>query len=124
MLQSLGVANCSLAKQFLEFPTVVQRPLHFGHEVIGDINGQSTSFQTDVEEMARVLFPLQAGLALLANAGTPAQAERAQSCWPPEPDRDSKGLVRYLGGGYFGRNPSIELSDDVIARFLSGDLDN
>ncbi len=88
MLQSIGVANGSLAKQFLEFPTVVERPLHIGHEVIWDIDGQSPSLQPDVEEMAGVLFPFQAGLAVLANTGTPAQAERAQSCRPK-----SRGLA-------------------------------
>ncbi len=88
MLQSIGVANSSLAKQFLEFPTVVERPLNIGHQLIGNVNGRPPSLQPDVEEMTRVLFPLQAGFAILANTGTPAQAERAQSYRPK-----SRGLA-------------------------------
>jgi len=72
MLQDLGVANGSLAKQFLKLSTVVERPLHIGNKVLGDIDGHSPSFQPDVEEMAGVLLPPQAGLAVLTNAGTPA----------------------------------------------------
>ena len=108
MLQNIGVANGSLAKQFLEFPTVVERPLHIGHEVIGDIDGQSPSLQPDVEEMARVPFPLQTGLAVLANAGTPAQAERAQSCRPK-----SRGLALEplldIRGGFFWSTHEVRI---------------
>ncbi len=100
MFQSIGVANGSLAKQFLEFPTVVERSLDIGHEVIGDIDGQSPSLQPDVEEMARVLFALQTGLAVLANAGTPAQAERAQSCRPKSCSLVLEPLLD-IGGGLF-----------------------
>ena len=101
MLQSLGVANGSLAKQFLEFPTVVERPLHIGNEVIGDIDGQSPSLQPDVEEMAGVLLPPQAGLAVLTNAGTPAQAERAQSCRPEIRGLALEPLLNICGGFFW-----------------------
>ena len=94
MLQSCGVANGRLVKQFLKFPAVVKRPLHIGYEFVGNIDCESSSIHPDVQDMAGVLFPLQAGLAVLTDAGTPAEAERAQSCWPkicgliPEPPFD------------------------------------
>ena len=108
MLQSIGVANGSLAKQLLKLPTVVERSLDIGHEVIGDIDGQSPSLQPDVEEMARVLFAFQTGLAVLANARTPAQAERAQGCGPK-----SRGLalepVLYICGRFFWNTHGVRI---------------
>ena len=97
MFQNIGVANGSLAKQFLKFPTIVERSLYIGHEVIGDIDGQSPSLQPDVEEMAGMLFPFQAGLAVLANARTPAQAERAQGCRPKSRSLVLKPLLDICG---------------------------
>ena len=82
MLQCFGVANGRLAKQFLKFPTVVERPLHIGHEFIGNIDCEPSSLHPDVQDVAGVLFPLQAGLTVLTNARTPTQTERAQSCRP------------------------------------------
>ncbi len=57
MLQSIGVANGSLAKQFLKLAAVVERPLHLGHEVTGDIYGQSLSLQPDREDGSRAFRP-------------------------------------------------------------------
>ena len=88
MLQGFGVANGRLAEQFLKLPTVVERPLHIGNEFIGNINREPSPLHSDIQDMAGVLFPHQAGLAVLTNAGTPAQAERAQTCRP-----EIRGLV-------------------------------
>jgi hypothetical protein len=80
-----------LVKQFLKFPTIVERPLHIGYEFVGNIDCESPSVHSDVQDMAGVLFSFQAGLAVLTDAWTPAEAERAQSCGPkicgliPEP---------------------------------------
>ena len=82
MLQGFGVANGRLAEQFLKLPTVVERPLHIGNEFIGNINREPSPLHSDIQDMAGVLFPHQAGLAVLTNAGTPTQTERAQGCWP------------------------------------------
>jgi hypothetical protein len=91
MFQSFGVANGRLVKQVLKFPTIVERPLNIGHEFIRDIDRESPPLHSDVQDMAGVLFPLQAGLAAITDAGAPAKAERAQSGRPkiygliPEP---------------------------------------
>ena len=112
MLQSFGVANSSLAKQFLQFPAVVERPLYIGHEFIGDIDGQSPSLQPDIEEMAGVLFPLQTGLAVLTNAGAPAQAERAQSCWPKIRCLALEPLLD-ICGGFFLSSHDVRISHGI-----------
>ena len=91
MLQSFGVAYGRLVKQFLQFPTIVERSLHIGHEFIGNIDRESPPVNSAIQNMAGVLFPLQAGLAAIPDAGAPAKAERAQSGRPkicgliPEP---------------------------------------
>jgi hypothetical protein len=91
MLQSFGVAHGSLVKQFLKFATIVERPLHIGYEFVGNIDRGSSPLHSDIQNMAGVLFPLQASLAVLTDAGTAAQTERAQSGRPkncgtiPEP---------------------------------------
>jgi len=83
MFESFGVAHGCLMKQLLKFPTVVERTLYVGNELIGDIDGVSTPLDTAVQHMAGVPFPAQAGLAAIAHAGTPAEAERAQ-CGRPK----------------------------------------
>jgi hypothetical protein len=82
MLQSLGVANGSLAQQLLKFPAVVQGPLDIGHEFIGDIDGHSPSFQPDIEDMTVMLFAAQASFTVLTDAPGTTEAERSQGGWP------------------------------------------
>ena len=120
MFQGLGVANCSLAKQFLEFPAIIERALHSGHEVIGNINGQSPSLQPDIEEMTGMLFPLQTGLAVLANAGTPAQAERAQSRRPQIRGLALEPLLDICGGFFWSAHyVRISFSIRTVKTFLA-----
>ena len=91
MFKSFGVAHGRLVKQFLKFATVVKRPLYIGYEFVGNIDRESPSLHSDVQNMAGVFFPFQAGLAVLTDAGTPTQTQRAQSSRPeiggliPEP---------------------------------------
>jgi hypothetical protein len=82
MLQSFGVAHGRPVKQFLNFPTIIERSLHKGHEFIGDIDGESMPLNSGVQDMAWVLLTLQAGLAVITDARAPAKAERAQTSWP------------------------------------------
>jgi len=82
MLQRFGVAHGRLVKQILKFPTIVERSLHIGHEFIGNIDGESAPLPSPIQDMAGVPFPAQAGLAVIAHAGAPAKAKRAQCGWP------------------------------------------
>ena len=82
MFQSFGVANSSLAKQLLNFSTIVQRSLHIGDELIRDIDCGAPPLDSDIQDIAGMLFTFQAGLASLTDAGTAAQAEGAESCRP------------------------------------------
>ncbi len=88
MLESVDVAHGREVKEFLKFPTVLKRSLDLGHEFLGDMNCKSSSLHSEIEDMAGVFIALQADLAVLADAGTPTKAERAQSRRP-----ESCGLI-------------------------------
>jgi len=91
MFQSFGIPHGRLGEHFLKFPPVVKRLLHSRYEFVGNINGDSFPFHPHIQEMAGVLFPFQAGLAVFTDAGAPTQTERAQGSGPevcsmiPEP---------------------------------------
>jgi len=88
MLQSCGVADGRLIKQFLKFPAVVKRSLHIGYEFVRNIYGESFSLHSDIQEMAGVFLPFQAGFAMPTDAGAPTQTQRAQSSRP-----EIRGLI-------------------------------
>ena len=88
MFKSFGVAHGRLVKQFLKFATVVKGPLHIRYEFVRYIDGESFSLYSDIQEMAGVFLPFQAGLAMLTDAGTPTQTQRAQSNRP-----EIRGLI-------------------------------
>jgi hypothetical protein len=102
MLKGFGIAYRCLAKQFLKFAAVVERPLHLGYEFFGNINRESSSFHSDVQEMAWVLVPLQASLAVVTDAWTPTQTQGAQSGRPETCGLIPEPLFNVGGGFFFG----------------------
>ena len=82
MFQSFGIPHGCLTEQFLKFPPIVERSLHIRNEFIGNIYGESFPLSPHIQEITGVLSPFQAGLAILTDAGTPTQTQRAQSDGP------------------------------------------
>ena len=82
MLQGFGVADSSLRKQFLKFPAVVEGALHLRHEFVGDIDRQSTAFDSDVEHIAGVPFTVHARFAVFTDAWATTEAERSHGGRP------------------------------------------
>ena len=72
----------TLGKQVLKLSTIVERTLHIGHKFVGNVNRESPSLHPDIEDMAGMLFTLQASFAVLANTSGTTKAERSQSGWP------------------------------------------
>jgi hypothetical protein len=91
LFKGFGVAHGRLGKEFLKLATVVKGPLHVRYEFVGNVDREPSSLRSDVQDIAGVLFSLQTGLAVFANAGTPPKTERAQGGGPeicglsPEP---------------------------------------
>jgi hypothetical protein len=102
MLKGFGEAYGCLAKQFLKFAAVVERPLHLGYEFFGNINRESPSFHSDVQEMAGVLVPLPAGFAVLTDARAPTQTQGAQSGRPETCGMIPEPLFNVGSGFFFG----------------------
>jgi hypothetical protein len=82
MLQCFGIPHRRLAEQFLKFPPVVERLLHSRYQFVGYIDGEAFSLYPRIQEIAGMLLPLQAGFAVLADAGTPTQTQRTQCSGP------------------------------------------
>jgi hypothetical protein len=100
MFKSFGVAHGRLVKQFLKFATIVKQSLDVGYEFVGNIDRESSSLHPDIQDMAGVLFPLQARLAVLPDAGTPTETQRAQSRRPEIYGTISEPLF-YVGSRFY-----------------------
>lgn len=91
MFQCFGIPHGRLTEQFLKLSPVIERPLHIRYQFVRYIDGESFPLHSHIKEIAGVLFPLQAGFAVLTDTGAPTQTQRAQSdrpeigCMIPEP---------------------------------------
>ena len=82
MFQCFGVPYGRLTEQFLKFSPVIERFLHIRYEFVGYVDGESFPLRPHIQEKVGMLFPFQTGFAVVADAGTPAQTQRAQSGRP------------------------------------------
>jgi hypothetical protein len=100
MLQGIYVANCRLVEHILKCTPVVQTTAHFRHEFVGDVYSKAAALDPAVKNIAKVLFILEASLAVFSNAlGTP-KAQRSQSRWPEAGNLFLKP-TRYICGKFF-----------------------
>src|SRR6266705_1135714 len=102
--QGFHITRCGLVEQLLQSTPVVHTAAYLRHKFFGNINRKTASFQATIQDVARMLFARQAGGAVLANARTAAQAERAKNGVPeafhlilePAPDIGGRfGLDRF-----------------------------
>src|SRR6267378_608236 len=102
--QGFQITRCGLVEQLLQSTPVVHTAAYLRHKFFGNINRKTASFQATIKDVARMLVARQASGAVLANARTAAQAERAKNGGPeaihlilePAPDIGGRfGLDRF-----------------------------
>src|SRR5271156_3722788 len=77
-LQRLGISRCSLLKQMLKSTPVVQAELNLRHKRFRHIDGNTTPLRAAVQDITLMLVTRQTCRAILPDAATPPQAQRAK----------------------------------------------
>jgi hypothetical protein len=74
-LQRLDVARRSLLQQFLQGAPIVQTATHFGHQLFRNVDRNSPSLHSAVQNVGRMLLAGPAGRAVLANTRAATKAQ-------------------------------------------------
>jgi hypothetical protein len=82
MLDREGVPAGSFLEQFLKGTAVVERATDLWDEVVRDVDGDAPPIDPAIQHVTRMLFAARTSLAVVANAGVVAQAERAEGGGP------------------------------------------
>jgi hypothetical protein len=81
-LKGVGITYSGFVDQILKAPAIRNRFFDLGDEFIGNIEAKPLSFASAAESIAGMALSALADRAVLANAGTPAQGQRARCNGP------------------------------------------
>jgi hypothetical protein len=123
MLQGFGVTDGSLTKQFLKFPTVVERTLHLRDQFVGNVDRQSTPFDSDIEDVTGVPFTFHAGFTVFTDTRAPTQAERADSRRPKTGSLILEPLLDFCRG-FFRSSHTVRMTHSLrtVNKILTCDV--